>query len=161
MPEIVVGRDDEDMRKYGTQGTLFIGKHLVGAGEDTHMTTPVLMDALRPHIIILTGKRGEGKCLLPNMEVLLSDGSCKNIEEIFINVKGSKPSEKEEFIIANKDTSVLSVNRTQNLSETCISNVYCKFINERVIEIKTNCILFMYPKPTFLTYRADGHLLIL
>jgi hypothetical protein len=61
MPEIVVGRDDEDLKKYGTKGTLFIGKHMVGTGEDAHLTTPVLLDAVRPHVITLTGKRGSGK----------------------------------------------------------------------------------------------------
>ncbi|MBI2578149.1 MAG: ATP-binding protein [Candidatus Aenigmarchaeota archaeon] len=61
MPEIVVGRDEEDLRKYGSEGTIYIGKHLVGTGEESHLTTPVLLDVLRPHIICLTGKRGAGK----------------------------------------------------------------------------------------------------
>ncbi|MCD6093127.1 MAG: ATP-binding protein [Candidatus Aenigmarchaeota archaeon] len=61
MPEIVVGRDVEDLKKFGTAGTIYIGKHLVGTGEDSHLTTPVLLDVLRPHIITLTGKRGSGK----------------------------------------------------------------------------------------------------
>ncbi|MBI4896163.1 MAG: ATP-binding protein [Candidatus Aenigmarchaeota archaeon] len=61
MPEIVVGRDDDDLKKYGTDGTLAIAKHIVGLGEDAHMTTPVLVDAIRPHLMILTGKRGSGK----------------------------------------------------------------------------------------------------
>ena len=61
MPEVIVGRDEEDAKKYGTDGTLFMGKHLVGSGEDTHLTTPVLLDVVRPHIITITGKRGEGK----------------------------------------------------------------------------------------------------
>ncbi len=75
--EVVVGRDEDDARAYGTKGTILIGKHLVGTGEDAHMTSPVLMDVLRPHIITLCGKRGEGKsysmgiiaeemCKLPN-----------------------------------------------------------------------------------------------
>ncbi|MEM7827055.1 MAG: ATP-binding protein [Candidatus Aenigmatarchaeota archaeon] len=61
MPEIVIGRDQNDMKKFGTKGTIYIGKHLVGTGEDAHLTTPVLLDVLRPHIITLTGKRGCGK----------------------------------------------------------------------------------------------------
>lgn len=61
MPEIVVGRDDDDMKKYSTAGTIFIGKHIVGKGEDAHLTTPVLLDILRPHVITITGKRGSGK----------------------------------------------------------------------------------------------------
>lgn len=61
MPEIVVGRDEEDLKKYGNEGTIYIGKHLVGTGEEAHLTTPVLLDVLRPHIICVTGKRGSGK----------------------------------------------------------------------------------------------------
>jgi len=61
MPEVIVGRDEDDTKRFGTTGTLFIGKHLVGSGEETHLTTPVLLDVLRPHIITVTGKRGEGK----------------------------------------------------------------------------------------------------
>ncbi len=61
MPEVVVGRDEDDTKKFGLEGTLFIGKHLVGMGEETHLTTPVMLDAVRPHILTITGKRGEGK----------------------------------------------------------------------------------------------------
>ncbi len=61
MPEIVVGRDDDDLKKYGKEGTIFIGKHIVGIGEDAHLTTPVILDVLRPHVITVAGKRGSGK----------------------------------------------------------------------------------------------------
>lgn len=61
MPEIVIGRDESDAKKYGTEGTLSIGRHLVGTGEEAHLTAPVLLDVLRPHTIMITGKRGEGK----------------------------------------------------------------------------------------------------
>ncbi|MBI4170409.1 MAG: ATP-binding protein [Candidatus Aenigmarchaeota archaeon] len=92
MPEIVVGRDDEDMKRYGTEGTLFIGKHLVGAGEDTHMTTPVIMDALRPHIIIVTGKRGSGKSfslgVIAEELTKLPHNIKKNICSVIIDTQG-------------------------------------------------------------------------
>ena len=61
MEEVVVGRDEEDLRKYGNKGTILIGRHLVGKGEDSHLTTPVLLDVLRPHVMVITGKRGSGK----------------------------------------------------------------------------------------------------
>jgi DNA helicase HerA-like ATPase len=61
MPEVIVGRDESDIRKYGSEGTIPIGKHMVGMGEDTHLTTPVMLDVLRPHILMICGKRGEGK----------------------------------------------------------------------------------------------------
>lgn len=82
MPEVIVGRDEDDTRRFGTQGTLFIGKHLVGTGEETHLTTPVLLDVLRPHIITVTGKRGEGKCCEANTLVALEDGSYVPIKDL-------------------------------------------------------------------------------
>jgi uncharacterized protein len=137
MPEIVVGRDDEDMKKYGSQGTLLIGKHLVGTGEDSHMTTPVIMDAIRPHIILLTGKRGEGKCLMPGSSVLLSDGRLQNIEDVFFEIKGSIPAKEEEIIESDKDFFALSFNSNLDIVEKKITHVYCKFIHEKLKEIRT------------------------
>lgn len=61
MEEVVIGRSEDDIKKYGKEGTIFLGKHLVGSGEDAHLTTPVLLDIVRPHVITLCGKRGEGK----------------------------------------------------------------------------------------------------
>lgn len=57
----VVGRLKEDQIRFGTQGVGYIGKHIVGTGEDAHTTTKVLLDLLRPHIILISGKRGTGK----------------------------------------------------------------------------------------------------
>jgi len=59
--ETVVGRLKEDLQKYEKKATGYIGKHIVGTGEDTHLTTKVLIDLLRPHIILICGKRGTGK----------------------------------------------------------------------------------------------------
>jgi len=61
MPEIIVGRDLEDLKKFGNIGTITIGKNIVGTGFETHITTPIKMDILRPHIITIVGKRGSGK----------------------------------------------------------------------------------------------------
>lgn len=87
MPEVIVGRDEEDAKRFGTTGTLFMGKHLVGSGEEAHLTTPVLLDALRPHIITITGKRGEGKCLAGSTLISLEDGSLVPINELEKNNK--------------------------------------------------------------------------
>jgi hypothetical protein len=59
--ETVVGRLKEDLLKYGKEATGYIGKHIVGTGEDTHLTTKVLIDLLKPHVILCSGKRGSGK----------------------------------------------------------------------------------------------------
>jgi len=59
--ETIVGRLKEDLEKFGSKATGYIGKHIVGTGEDTHLTTKVSIDLLRPHIILVCGKRGSGK----------------------------------------------------------------------------------------------------
>ncbi|MBI4181584.1 MAG: ATP-binding protein [Candidatus Aenigmarchaeota archaeon] len=59
--KIVVGRDKDDLKDFGAKGTAFIGKHIVGEGDDAHLTNPVHMDIARPHIVLVCGKRGTGK----------------------------------------------------------------------------------------------------
>ena len=59
--ETIVGRTKEDYLKFGLKATGYIGKHIVGTGEETHLTTKVLIDLLKPHVILCCGKRGSGK----------------------------------------------------------------------------------------------------
>jgi len=54
--DIIIGRDPEDLKKYGKKGCIFLGRHIVGRGFEYHLTNPVLMDVLRPHVILITGK---------------------------------------------------------------------------------------------------------
>jgi hypothetical protein len=61
MENIIIGRDKEDLQKFGEKGTAFIGKHIVGKGEDAHLTNRILMDVTRPHVLLVCGKRGTGK----------------------------------------------------------------------------------------------------
>ncbi len=59
--ETIVGRTKEDLEKFGNKATGYIGKHIVGTGEDAHLTTKVYLDLLKPHVILCAGKRGSGK----------------------------------------------------------------------------------------------------
>ncbi len=61
MPKVVIGRNQEDLKTYGEEGTILLGKHIVGKGEEAHLTSPMLMDVLRPHCVLICGKRGSGK----------------------------------------------------------------------------------------------------
>lgn len=92
MEEVVVGRDEEDLRKYGKRGTILIGRHLVGTGEDAHLTTPVLLDVLRPHVITITGKRGSGKSyslgVIAEEITKLPDEVRKNLCVLIIDTQG-------------------------------------------------------------------------
>lgn len=61
MYEIILGRNDEDRRKFGTDGTFVIGKNYVRMGQTTSLSNPILMDAARSHVVFVCGKRGSGK----------------------------------------------------------------------------------------------------
>lgn len=104
MIDVVVGRDEEDLKKYKNTGTVLLGKHVVGTGEETHLTTPLYLDVLRPHLIILTGKRGYGKSYSMGVVVeemsKLPDEVRKNICIMMVDTQGifwtmKTPAEKE------------------------------------------------------------------
>lgn len=61
MYEIVIGRDDEDRKNFGTEGTFLLAKHYVQMGQSTSLSNKILMDAARSHVIFVCGKRGSGK----------------------------------------------------------------------------------------------------
>ncbi len=90
--DIVVGRDQEDLAKFGTKGCLRIGKHIVGEGEDAHLTNDIMMDVLRPHIILVLGKRGSGKSytggVIAEEILLLPEEIRKNLCCILIDIMG-------------------------------------------------------------------------
>lgn len=90
--ETIVGRTKEDFQKIGTNGIGFIGKHVVGTGEDAHLTTKVLFDLMRPHVILITGKRGYGKSYDAGVfaeEIMMLPSDLKNnLSVVFIDTMG-------------------------------------------------------------------------
>lgn len=61
MYEIIVGRDADDRKKFGTEGTFLLGKHYVRMSQTTSLSNSVLMDVAKSHVVFITGKRGSGK----------------------------------------------------------------------------------------------------
>ncbi len=61
MYEIILGRDEEDRKRFGIKGTILVGKHYVKMGETTSLSNDVLMDVVRSHVVFVCGKRGSGK----------------------------------------------------------------------------------------------------
>ncbi|MFH0961625.1 MAG: DUF87 domain-containing protein [archaeon] len=61
MREILIGRDEEDVKKFGFDATGFIGKHYVKTGDEINLSGEVYMDLSRPHVMLICGKRGTGK----------------------------------------------------------------------------------------------------
>lgn len=61
MREILVGRDEEDLKKFGTEAVGFLGRHYVKTGDQINLSGDVLLDLARPHVMLICGKRGYGK----------------------------------------------------------------------------------------------------
>jgi hypothetical protein len=106
--KIVVGRNKDDQKKFGETGTIFIGKHVVGKGEEAHLTNPICMDVVRPHITLICGKRGSGKSysggvIAEEMMTLPKDIS-KNLSILMIDTMGiywsmKRPNEKDRNLL--------------------------------------------------------------
>ncbi len=102
---IIVGRDKDDIKKYGEKGTAFIGKHIVGKGEDAHLTNPILMDVTRPHVVLVAGKRGSGKsysaALIAEEILALPENIRQNLAVVFFDTMGiywsmKNPNERDK-----------------------------------------------------------------
>ena len=105
---IVVGRDRDDLQKFGQKGVAYIGKHIVGEGEEAHLTNPVLLDVARPHIILICGKRGCGKSysggVIAEEITRLPADIRKNLSVLLLDTMGiywssKQPNEKDRGLL--------------------------------------------------------------
>ncbi len=108
MENIIIGRNKEDLKRYGVKGTAFIGKHIVGKGEDAHLTNRIMMDVARPHVLLVCGKRGTGKSysagLVAEEIAGLPPEIKENLSVIMIDTMGiywsmKNPNEKDKEIL--------------------------------------------------------------
>ncbi len=104
LEKIIIGRDRFDIKKFGDKGTVFIGKHIVGKGDEAHLTNPIHMDVIRPHIVLVCGKRGSGKSysagVIAEEMTRLPHKIKENLSVIMIDTMGiywsmKRPNEKE------------------------------------------------------------------
>jgi len=61
MYDIIIGRNESDTEKFGTDGTILLGKHYVKMGRITSMANRIFLDVARSHVVFVCGKRGGGK----------------------------------------------------------------------------------------------------
>jgi len=59
--DIVIGRSKADIEKFGTAGSIMIGKQYVHMGPVTSLSNNVHLDVARSHVVFVVGKRGSGK----------------------------------------------------------------------------------------------------
>ena len=107
--ETVVGRSRSDLEKYGAAAAGFIGKHIVGEGEDAHLTTKVMLDFLRPHMVLITGKRGTGKsydaAVIAEEIARLPEEHRRNLAVVFVDTMGifwsmKAPNDQQSELLA-------------------------------------------------------------
>ncbi len=92
MYEIVLGRKPSDVKKYGTKGSILIGRHYVTMERNKVLANPVYLDFNQPHAILVSGKRGTGKSytlgvMIEGISDLESDLR-NNITSIFFDTMG-------------------------------------------------------------------------
>lgn len=61
MFDIIIGRDEEEKKKFGQKGAILVGKQFVKMGATTSLSNQIYMDVNRSHVIFICGKRGSGK----------------------------------------------------------------------------------------------------
>ena len=59
--EIIVGRSESDKQKFGLKGSIFLGRRYVKMGQITSLSSDILLDVNRTHVVFVCGKRGSGK----------------------------------------------------------------------------------------------------
>jgi hypothetical protein len=110
--DIIIGRDSEDLEKYGKRGCINLGKHIVGKGYDYHLTNPILMDVLRPHVILIIGKRGSGKSysggvmaeeIMKLPEEIKQNLACLMVDTMGIFWSMKNPNDQDVLLLAKWD----------------------------------------------------------
>jgi len=109
MADIIIGRTESDMKKYGEEGTVWVGKQYIRMGDTMSLANRVLLDVVRPHVILITGKRGEGKsytmAVIAEGIVDMAKSISQNISMLFIDTMGifwtmKYPNYREEAILS-------------------------------------------------------------
>jgi len=59
--DIIIGRSLDDLEKYGLKGSIFIGKEYIKMENALSLANTVYLDVNLPHLILIAGKRGQGK----------------------------------------------------------------------------------------------------
>ena len=90
--DVIIGRNETDMKKFGKEGTIFLGRSYVKMGQYTSLSNNIHMDVLRSHVIYVAGKRGSGKSysigVIAEGMSLLPKKVSKNIACIILDTMG-------------------------------------------------------------------------
>lgn len=107
--DIIVGRNESDMKRYGKEGLVYVGKGYVKMGQYTSLSNPIYLDVARTHVILVAGKRGSGKSytlgVIAEEIASLPEGVRENIAGIIFDTMGiywtmKYPNDKDKELLA-------------------------------------------------------------
>ena len=101
----VIGRSLHDLEKYREKGTAYIGKVVMSSGENPVLGRKILMDIAKPHVVLICGKRGGGKCLDGDTLITLEDGSLTPIKAL--------EKDKRKILNLNHKYKIEKANKTE------------------------------------------------
>lgn len=105
---VIIGRNESDLKSYGDIATTLIGKQYITMGDVVSLGNQVLLDALRPHVVLIAGKRGSGKSytmgVIAEGLASLPEEVAENVTSLIIDTMGiywtmKSPNYKEEGIL--------------------------------------------------------------
>lgn len=119
MYDILIGRSEADKEKYGTQGSIFLGKHYVKMGQTVSLSNKVYLDVVKSHVVFIVGKRGSGKSY--SMGVIaegiydLPDEIKKNLAVIMLDTMGiywtmKYPNNKDKALLGEWELETKGIN---------------------------------------------------
>ncbi len=136
--KIILGRNESDRKKYGERGALLIGKQYITMGKNVSLANQILLDVARPHVILVSGKRGSGKCLHGSTLITLSDGSVKRIEDL-----------------ANDDNDILSLDNKLKITRQMKKGFYKRKVNKLLyLKFRSGRELKLTPEHPLLTIKG-------
>jgi len=90
--DIIIGRNKEDLKKFGKRGCIFLGKQYVKMGQTTSLSNNIYMDVIRSHVVFICGKRGSGKSYTMGViaEAMheIEDDIAENLSVIILDTMG-------------------------------------------------------------------------
>ncbi|MDP3729060.1 MAG: DUF87 domain-containing protein [bacterium] len=105
---IIVGRNEEDKKKFGDRGTILLGRAYVKMGQTTSLSNYVYLDVIKAHVVFVVGKRGSGKSysasVIAEGIIDLPEEASKNIAVIMLDTMGvfwtmKYPNEKDADLL--------------------------------------------------------------
>ncbi len=143
--DLIVGRNESDKKAFGMRGLAYLGKNFVTMGNYTSLSNPIYMDVARSHVVLVSGKRGSGKCLHRDTLISLSDGSQVAVRDL--------AEDKNKIVCMDSDMKIRKGIKTEFFSREVEGLLRVKLRSGREVKLTREHPLF-----TVLGWKAIGEL---